>query len=150
MKSRLLNRGRISYQWFKFFTPCSEYPQFPTHPFSLKQGSHHFSTQNLSVQHQKPLSSTPKIPQFNKKIPHFHIKNPSVQHTLSLYRAYIDLFWQFFRLNWGVCGTGGFSVRTEGFLVWNRGILGAEKEWPFWVELRGCGTKENPQAHFYF
>ena len=27
------------------------------------------------------------------------------------------------------------KCRTEGFLVWNFGIFGAEKEWPFCVEL---------------
>ena len=31
------------------------------------------------------------------------------------------------------CGTEGGG--TEGFLVWNREILGAEKEWLFCVEL---------------
>ena len=48
------------------------------------QRPHLFSTQNPSVLHQKPLSSTPKPPQFhtkNSSVPHtaqFHTKNPSV------------------------------------------------------------------------
>ena len=42
-------------------------PQFNT------RGPLVFSSQNSSVPHQKPLSSTPKTPQF-------HTKNPSVQH----------------------------------------------------------------------
>ena len=37
-------------------------PQFSTDPLSTTQGPHLFSTQNPSVQHQKPLSPTPKSP----------------------------------------------------------------------------------------
>ena len=37
----------------------SSTPQFHTDPLSSTQGPHIFSTQNPSVQHQKPLSSTP-------------------------------------------------------------------------------------------
>ena len=68
-------------------------PQFHTDPLSSTQGPHLFSTQNLSVQHRKPLSLTPeslsskpKIPQFNTllsstpKTPEFNTKNSSVQH----------------------------------------------------------------------
>ena len=46
----------------------------------------HFNTKNPSVQHEKPLRSTPKTPQFNTplsstpKIPQFHTKNTSVPH----------------------------------------------------------------------
>ena len=44
---------------------------------SSTQAPHLFSTQNSSVQHQKPLSLTPKTPLF-------HAKNPSVQHLKPL------------------------------------------------------------------
>ena len=33
------------------------------------------------------------------------------------------------------CGTEFSWCGTQEFLVWNRGILGAEKEWPLCVEL---------------
>ena len=110
------------------------------------QGPHLFSTRNLSVPHQKLLSSTPKLPHFNTpfsstpKLPQFQTQNPSELKGL---------------LNWAVCG-------TEGFLVWNWGIFGVEprgfwwgtegfwlkKSGPFvWnecVEMRGCGTAKDP------
>ena len=47
--------------------------QFHTDPLRSAQGPHLFSALNPSVQHEKPVSSTPKTPQFN---------NPSVQHIL--------------------------------------------------------------------
>ena len=119
-------------------------PQFHTDPLSsthrFHKGPHLFSTQNPSVPHQKPLSSTPESlsstqktlgstpPQFNillsskPKTPQFNTKTP--------------LVW-----NCGLCG-------TEELLVWNWGIFGTEKEWPFlWnlcVELMGCGTEGDP------
>ena len=103
--------------------------------------------------HRKPLSSTPKTPQFNiiapsvphKKTPQFQSllssrpKNPSVQHTSQFHTAYIELFFV-----WGVCWTQEFLVRnwrvcwTKGVLVWKWG------DWGGGVELRGsrqyCGT----------
>ena len=49
-------------------------------------------------------------------------------------------------LNWGRrVELRGFWFETEGFLVWNSGILGAEKEWPFCVELM-CWTEGDPPS----
>ena len=52
--------------------------QFHTDPIN---STHLFNTRTTPCQHPKSLSSTPTTPQFNTKIPHFHTKNPSVQHT---------------------------------------------------------------------
>ena len=93
----------------------SQGPSSVPHPLSSRHQFHTkvpllFSPQNPSVPHQKTLSCT-----------------PPVQHTplnsliKSLYRAFLVL-------NWG-------GVLNWGVLVWNWGILGAEKEWPFCVEL---------------
>ena len=67
-------------------------PQFHTDPLSSTQGPHLFSTQNLSVQHRKPLSltpeslsSTPKIPQFNTKKP--HTKTPKRPESLKTFKV---------------------------------------------------------------
>ena len=69
-----------------------------------------FYTKNPSVPHQKPLGSTPSIPH-RKPLSSTH---PSVPHTLVLtWGVFVGLSW---RWNWGV-------------LVFNWGILGAEKVW---------------------
>ena len=109
------------------------------------------STQTPSVQqlgstqrpHQKRLNSTPKTPQFNKQTPSVQQQklissNPfsSTPKTLQFYTVFV----------WGVCWSEGFlmwnwgACWTEGSLVWNWGISGAEKEWPFCVELM-CWTE---------
>ena len=101
----------------------SQGPSSVPHPLSSRHQFHTkvpllFSPQNPSVPHQKTLSCT-----------------PPVQHTplnsliKSLYRAFLVL-------NWG-------GVLNWGVLVWNWGILGAEKEWPFCVELM-CWTEGDP------
>ena len=50
-----------------------------------RQGPHLFSTQNISVQHQKPLSLIPKLLSSTPKTPQFHTETPSVQHTPQLF-----------------------------------------------------------------
>ena len=75
-------------------------PQFHTpsvQHISSTQKGHSFSapkipqfhTKNPSVQH-KPLSSTPKNPQFHP--PQFHTKNPSVPHKKPLYKRALQFF----------------------------------------------------------
>ena len=81
--------------------------------------THLYSTQNLSVQHQKPFSST----------------HSSVQHPKPF--KCVDLRCV---LNWRVSGIELTVVLNWGFFVLNWRILGAGKEWPFCVELRGCET----------
>ena len=62
-------------------------PLSPTYRFHTRTTP--FSTQNPSVPHQKPLSSTPKTPQFHlplsstPKLPQLRINSPSVQPPLS-------------------------------------------------------------------
>ena len=103
------------------FTPKALSSTPKNHRFYISLSSTH-----PSVPHLKPLSSTPKPPHF---------------HTL--------LCWEFFgvelrglavelRAFW--CGTEVFLLLDWGVLVWNWGILEAEKEWPFSVELM-CWTK---------
>ena len=62
-------------------------PQLHTDPLSsthrFHKGPHLFSTQNPSIQHQKPLSSTSKFLSSTPKTPQFHTKNPSVPLLLS-------------------------------------------------------------------
>ena len=87
------------------------------HSFSAPNISQ-FNTENPSVQHQKPFSSTPKAHQFNTPL-------------TSTSKKFVEL--------------RGFRYWTKGYLVLNWGMLGAEKEWPFCVELmcwtEGCGTE---------
>ena len=134
--------------WKTEHTLFKSNPQFHTDPsvqhISSRHGQHLFSTENPSVQHQKPFSLT----------------RPSVQHT-----PQFNINWRFLVLNWGVCWTEGcFKLRgawTERFLVFemtvcwywtdrcaelwlffvlNWRIFGAEKAWLFCVELWVCGT----------
>ena len=67
----------------KFHTPLSSTNQFNTKRPLL------FSPQNSSVQHQKPLSTTPNTPQLNRPLSSTH---PSVKHKKTE------------GLNWGVFG----------------------------------------------
>ena len=90
--------------WKTEHTLFKSNPQFHTDPsvqhISSRHGQHLFSTENPSVQHQKPFSLT----------------RPSVQHT-----PQFNINWRFLVLNWGVCWTEGcFKLRgawTERFLV---------------------------------
>ena len=75
---------------------------------------------------QKPLSSTPKTPQFNTK-------NSSLQHQKPLSSTLSFLVWNWGRWIWGVCG-------VELRAVWNWGVFEAEKEWPFYVKMM-CWTE---------
>ena len=110
------------------------------------QGPHLFSTENLSVPHQEPLSSTPKSPQFDTPFSseEFLVWNLGVSGVEP--RRFRCGTGGFFGWNWGVCW-------TEEFSVWKLAILGAEKEWPFWVELM-CWTEgvwdwRGPFFHFF-
>ena len=116
-----------------------------------------FSTQNPSGQYHKPVSSTPKSLSFIPKTPQFNKKPPSVKHQKPLSSTpkptHLNSSWGVLSLdqrgvlNWSVSGVelrGG----SEGLMVWNREVfgvelrhLGAEKEWPFCVELM-CWTEE--------
>ena len=80
-----------------------------------------FPPPNPSFPRQRPLSSTPKTPQF-------HIKNPSLQHT-----PQTKTVW-----NWGVLlwNWGGFSVELRVFGVERRGRWNWDV---FGVELRDFG-----------
>ena len=85
------------------------------------QGPHLFSTQNLPVQHQKPLSST----------------HPSVQHQKPVSSTYQKPLSS-------TPKTEKFWYGTEGFLVLNWGVFGVELrgvlKWRvFGVELRDFG-----------
>ena len=97
----------------KFFTSTPKKPQSTTALSS--------TLKNPSILHQKPLSSTPKTPQF-------HTKNPSVHHTHRCVelkdvwngrgfcrgnegRVELRVFW---------CGTEGFRWWTEGFWILKR------------------------------
>ena len=107
-------------------------PQFHIHPLS---STHRFHTKATPFQRPKSLSSTPKTPQFNTETPRFHTENPSVpnQKTPQFHTKNLSV-----QHNWG--GTEGFLVwnwggGTEGFSVWNWEVLGAEKKWPFCVEM---------------
>ena len=99
--------------------------------------THQFHTEPLSWTHQfNTRNSAPKISQFNtinpsvQHTPQFNTKTPSLQHQEPLSSTH---------LNWGVCGNKGcFELR--GFWCGTEGVSGAVKEWPFCVELRGCGT----------
>ena len=53
----------------------SSTPQFHTDPLS---STHRFHIRTTPFSHAKSLSSTPKNPQFNTKIPQFHTTTPSV------------------------------------------------------------------------
>ena len=107
-----------------------------------------------SVQHQKPLSSTPITP-------HFNINNPSVQHTsrfntpLSSTHPSVQHTPQFNTKNLSVQHTSQFNTLlsstqkkltkkcfswTEGFSVLNWGISGAEKMWSLcWTDVLNWG-----------
>ena len=109
---------------------------FHTDPLSSRQEPHLFSTQiqhkNPSVQQttefNTPLSSTTQNRQFNTK-------NPSVQHTdsfLVLTDGCVVLT---------VLAVELRSVLDWGFFLLNWQILGKEKEWPFYVELRGMWNR---------
>ena len=93
----------------------TEIPQFNTKNSSVPPLPQ-FHTKNTSVSHQNPLSSTPP--------PQFHTKKPSIQHqnqlsstpkTPQFHTAYIELF----------LSEGCVELRD----------FGAEKDWPFCVEL---------------
>ena len=124
--------------------PLSSTPPSVQHISSTQKGQSfsapeipQFHTKNSSVQHN-PLSSTPETPQFNTSPSVPHQKTLSSTHPLSstpknpLFGVELRGFW---------CGTEGcvelrgFWCWTERFLVWNWGISGAEKEWPFCVQL---------------
>ena len=92
-----------------------EYPSL--RQISSTPGPFLFSPENPSVQHVKSVCSTNLSVQYKK--PSIQHKKASFQHT----DAFYDLNWRFFVLHWP-------------FFVWNWGILGAEKEWPFCVELK--------------
>ena len=110
-----------------------------------------------SIPHKKLLSSTPKTPQFNIKIPQFHTPLSSTQFLSEGFLVWnqrifcVEVKGLELRGSW--CWTEGFLVwiwgvcGTEGFLVWNWGVFGvelkdlrAEKEWSFCVELM-CWTE---------
>ena len=98
------------------------------------QGPHLFSTENLSVPHQEPLSLTPKSPQFEtplRQTEEFLVWNRGVL-GVELRGVELRGFW---------CGIKEFSM-------WNWGVLGLKKSGPFvwnWcVELRG------PYGKVYF
>ena len=106
--------------------------QHKDHTFSAPEIPQ-FNTKNPSVQHEKPLSSTPKNVQFH--IPLISTpKNPQFNTSLSLYRAFLSVFlcWteRFLMWSWWLCGTEGFF----GLELWGRLNWGAEKEWSFCVE----------------
>ena len=123
-------------------------PQFHT---DLLSSIHQFNTRTTPFQHQKslrstpkPLISTPKITQFNtslsftQKLLRSTPKTPQFNTTLSSTPKTP-------RSHTPPCvreKLKGFSCGTEGFLMLNWGILGAEKEWSVCVELRG--------THFLF
>ena len=96
------------------------------------------STKNLSVHHLNP------------SVPHrkpFSSINPLVGNWVVCWTEGFWVWnWEFcgtegFSVwNWDVCGTEVFLVWTEGFLVCNWVIFGAEKEWTFCVELM-CWTE---------
>ena len=101
-----------------------EYSSVPHRPPSF---THQFNTWTTSFQHPKSLSLTSKTPEFNTK-----------NHSARFYRA---IFCHFFMLNWEVCW-------SEGFLVWNWGILGLKRSgpsvWNWCVELRGVWNWGGP------
>ena len=110
--------------------------------------THQFHTEPLSWTHQfNTRNSAPKISQFKTEIPQFNTKNPSVQHTPQFNTKTPSVQHQeplsSTHLNWGVCGNKG-CVELRGFWCGTEGVSGAVKEWPFCVELRGCGTEEDP------
>ena len=91
----------------------------------------------------KPLTSTPKTPEFKTK------KLAYLELFLSLFcvepRGFRCWTGEFLVLNWGVFGVElrGFRCWTEGFLVWIIGIFGGVKVWPFCVEVM-CWTEGHP------
>ena len=112
-------------------------PQFHTDSLSLTQGPRLISTQDPSVQHRKPLSSTPKSLSSTQKTPLFNTQTPSVSHQNPLSVTSKTL--QFHTPLSSTPKTPQFhtpQAKTEGFLVLNCGVFG--------FELRGfwCGTEE--------
>ena len=124
-------------------------PQFNTsvplldHTFSAPKIPQ-FHTKNPSVQHQNPLSSTPKTPQFKTPPSVPHLKPLSSTHPSGKIEVELRGFW---------CGTEecvelrGFKCGTEG-VVLNWGVFGVElrdfwgwkgvvQKWNWCVELRG-------------
>ena len=81
------------------------------------QGPHLFSTQNLSVEHQKLLSSTPKS---LSSTPKPLSSTPKTPHFNTVFV-------------WGVCWTEGVSV-----LIWV--VFGVDLR-RFWCETEGCWTE---------
>ena len=113
---------------FKIRVPLSSTQTPSVQQISSIQGPHLFGSQNPSVQHQKPLSSTLKSLSSTLKTPKFstplisHQKplissNPSVQHqnpSVQYQKAKLRGFW------WGT--EGGVVYGTEGF-VSNWGVF---------------------------
>ena len=143
-------------------------PLSSTPPKFNTKGPLLFSPQNLSVPHQKPLSST-QPPQFHTRnpsvqhtpsVPHqkpfsstpkppqFHTKNPSVPHQkrVTVKLAYLELFWcgteGFFVLNWGgVLNWGVFGVELRDFGGGKGMALLCGTDVLNWG---GCGTEGDP------
>ena len=61
-----------------YFLIYDEYPTVPHRPLS---STHRFQITTILFQHSKFLSSTPKTPQFNTKIPQFHLPISSTPKT---------------------------------------------------------------------
>ena len=95
----------------------------------------------IPFQPLKPLSSTPKTPQFNT----------SLSSTPKTEKFWCGTEWVLV-LNWGGLGVElkGFRCWTEGFLVLNRGILGAEKVWSLcWTYVLKWGGLCETEGYSY-
>ena len=168
-------KSQVRHQFLEYRVPLSSTPPSFQHISSTKKG-HSFSapeirqfhTKNPWDPHQKPLSSTqknPPVPHPDPPVPHQdpsgpHRKplssiHPSVQHTPQFStenpstekNSSICVELRNFRCGTEVCGTGGFWCGTDGVLVLNWGILGAEKVWSLcWTDVLNlgglCGTAE--------
>ena len=135
-------------------SPSVQHPLSSTHQFYTK-GPLHFSPQNPSVTHQKPLSSaqllvphqkplrsTPKTPQFHCPLPQFHTKKqPPLRKTPPLRQK--------------LCWTEGFSVELWDLGVDLRGFGVEMRDFRYWkgvavlcgtdvLNWRGCGTEGDP------
>ena len=138
--------------------------------FNIKNPS--VSYLNSSVPHLKPLSFTPKPPQFNTPLSYF-LSEEFLVWNWGIFGVELrggGVSEGFLVWNWGVFDVEvrGFWCWTGVFLVWNWGVFGVElrgfwcgtegfwglkRSGPFgckWcVELRGCGTEGNPLKQFY-